>query len=119
VLVTSSLKLDGFWILQAKLLKNKKTVRNNTKLIVPCKCLRLNSTTNSEFVLVTDSGVEGKALRLGDSDLFLPHNIPLMETIKQKQQECQKYNFSFFVNEIKRRVRKRVNSILNELLQAR
>lgn len=102
-----------FWIMRGKLVNdegNKKVVR----LFVPCKCCMLNKT--GQFVLLTDTAVQGRTVRLGDSDLLLPRDQRLIEVINRKRKRCRNVGSSWFVQQLKKRAMLEVGQFIDRIL---
>lgn len=92
---------------------NKKVVR----LFVPCKCCMLNQT--GQFVLLTDTAVQGWTVRLGDSDLLLPRDQRLVEVINRKRKQCRNVGSSWFVQQLKKRAMLEVGQFIDRILPRR
>nr|XP_034325308.1 uncharacterized protein LOC117689212 [Crassostrea gigas] len=92
---------DIVWILDAKY-KNKDKMESYVKIIIPCKSEKLNKT--GDYLLVTDSTIDGETLRLGDSDLLMQRHSKLLKLVKKKQRRCRLV--SVVLSEIRRLIRK-------------
>lgn len=77
---------DIVWILDAKY-ENKDKMESYVKIIIPCKSEKLNKT--GDYLLVTDSTIDGETLRLGDSDLLIKGHPKLVKLVKKKQRRCR------------------------------
>lgn len=86
ITINKTTRRDILWILDAKY-ENKDKIKSNVTIIVPCKSGKLNKT--GRFLLVTDSTIDEKTLRLGDSDLLLQYHRKLDVLVKRKQRTCR------------------------------
>lgn len=100
-----------FWIMHGKLLKGNKDART-IRLIVPCKSGKLNKTR--DYLLLTDSTIDGETLRLGDSDLLLQNHLRLRKIIPKKQRTCRK--LSLFVRQFQK-AKKEINEIIRKMIR--
>lgn len=98
----------GFWILYAKYEKKDK-MESNVEIIVPCKSKKLNKTGN--YLLVTDSTIDGETLRLGDSDLLLQYHLELEDLVYRKKRTCRQ------VSVVLSEIRKAVNRFIWDYLR--
>lgn len=98
---------DIVWILDAKY-ENKDEMESDVKIIIPCKSGKFNKT--GEFLLVTDSTIDGETLRLGDSDLLIQKHPKLVRLVKEKQSNC--WQVSVVLTEIHRAVRRLIRKFL-------
>lgn len=78
------------------------------KIIIPCKSEKLNKT--GDYLLVTDSTIDGETLRLGDSDLLIKGHPKLVKLVKKKQRRCRQV--SVVLGEIHRAVRRLIQKFL-------
>lgn len=110
--INKTVRSGIFWTMHGKLLKGNKDART-IRLIVPCKSGKLNKT--GEFLLLTDSTIDRKTVKLGDSDLLLQEHLMLRKIIPKKQQTCRK--LSFFVRQFQK-AKKDINEIINKMLRS-
>lgn len=95
------------WILDAKY-ENKDKMESYVKIIIPCKSKKLNKT--GDYLLVTDSIIDGETLRLGDSDLLIQRHRNLVKLVEEKRSSCQQV--SVVLSEIHRAVRRFIRKFL-------
>eukprot|EP00105_Crassostrea_gigas_P043064 XP_019927212.1 PREDICTED: uncharacterized protein LOC105338828 [Crassostrea gigas] len=98
---------DIIWILDAKY-EIKDKMESYVKIIIPCKSEKLNKT--GDYLLVTDSTIDGETLRLGDSDLLIQRHPKLVGLVEKKQSRCRQV--SVVLGEIHRAVRKLIRKFL-------
>lgn len=110
--INKTVRSGIFWTMHGKLLKGNKDART-IRLIVPCKSGKLNKT--GEFLLLTDSTIDRKTVKLGDSDLLLQEHLMLRKIIPKKQQTCRK--LSLFVRQFQK-AKKDINEIINKMLRS-
>lgn len=110
--INKTVRSGIFWTMHGKLLKGNKDART-IRLIVPCKSGKLNNT--GEFLLLTDSTIDRKTVKLGDSDLLLQENLRLRKIIPKKQRTCRK--LSLFVRQFQKS-KKDINEIINKMLRS-
>ncbi|XP_056021287.1 uncharacterized protein LOC125651527 isoform X3 [Ostrea edulis] len=119
--VTSAVRAGRFWLLNLTSDATENTEKQRKKeimlrVLVPCKCSQLGN-TSAQYVLLTRSAVvPGRLLRLGDDDFLLPKKEKASSIIFRIQAKC-KHSRKQFIEELKKRMRKRADKILHELLQ--
>ncbi|XP_062595461.1 uncharacterized protein LOC134256816 [Saccostrea cucullata] len=121
IYITTSTENELYRILnvEVKDMENKteKHEKTELKVLVPCKCKRLDSKLQ-EYILLTHGTITvGRLLRLGDTDFLLPFKKDTYKIIERKQNKCNEKNRQKFVDEMRKRMKKMANKLLSELLR--